>query len=347
MDESATPTPEPTPLSAPVETAADQAVALGDVAAFKEARRAEKTPVAQQAGSRPATPVDRAASTEASSLEASEAPDPATPGKPRGTLKTRLTDVDGEIATLKAKLAERDGLLARSRESTPPPTAPSPQTPPPAPAPGLTLPADLVSYDAYLATHPTASLEEFFDARSDARQVLKEQGRAAEQRAQAQTAARSKAIEGFATRVNEHATADPEFAARISPTILQLRPVFSLQPGEQAGPGNVIAQELLSSPVAPQVMEALSDPEEFARFMAMEHPADIIRGLAKIEARFSAGDAAPPPAHKHSTTPAPVTTLGKRPTDSLPAIDAALRDGDMSAFKAARTAERAARFSRH
>jgi hypothetical protein len=336
-----TPSEPSAPLTAPVKTEADAAVASGDQAAFKEARRAEKTPVAPKADSRSATSARQTASTEASSQEASEATDPTSPGKPRGNVKTRTAEVDGEIATLKARLAERDGLLARTREAPAAPVAP------PVSERSLALPSELASYDAYLAAHPTASLEEFFDARSDARSELKEQRKVEAQREQQRTEAQTKAVDEFAKRVSATAEADPRFAEKVAPAVLNLKPVIALKPGEKAGPGNVIAQELISSPVAPQVMVALSDPEELARLMSMRNPAEIIRAVAKIEARFLGDDDAPaPPAFKTTTAPTPPTTLGRRPTDTLAPVEAAIRDGDMSAFKAAKNAERAARFGR-
>lgn len=345
MDEpQVTPTAPSAPLTAPVHTEAEAAVATGDVAAFREARRAEKVgtqTVAPKADSRSATPARQAASTDATSIDASEASDPAAPGKPRGNVKTRLVEVDGEITTLKAKLAERDALLARDRAPAPAPASPSP-----APGSGPTLPKELATYEAYLEQHPTASLEEFFDARSDARQELREQAKVEAQREQQRTEATTKAVQAFTERVSKSAEADPTFAEKVAPAVLNLKPVIALRPGEKAGPGNVIAQELITSPVAPQVMVALSEPEELARLMSMRSPAEIIRAVAKIEARFLHEGESAPPTFKTSSAPAPPTTLGKRPTDTLAPVEAAIRDGDVSAFKAARNAERAARFSR-
>jgi hypothetical protein len=320
-----------------VQTEADKAVASGDQAAFKEARRAEKTPTAPKADSRSATPARQAAPTGATSTEASEAPSSSTPT--RGNAKTRLAEVDSEVAALKARLAERDDLRRREREAAPT------STPPPKPA-GLTLPAEVVSYEAYLKTHPEATLEEFIDARSDARSELKAQQQVNAERQQAQEKAQAEEVDTFTKRVNDAATADPTFIERVSPAILALKPVIALQPGEKAGPGNVIATELLKSDVPGLIMEALTEnPDEFAKLMSAGHPLEIVRGLARIEARVG-GSAAPRQTFKQSQTPAPPTTLGRRPTDTLAPTEAAIRDGDMSAFKAARNAERAARFNR-
>jgi hypothetical protein len=343
LNEGQTPAaPDTTPLVAPVKTAADAAVASGDQAAFKEARRAEKTSgspaPAPKADSRSAQPVEQVPSTEGSSQDASEASDPTSPR--RGNAKTRLVEVDSEIATLRTKLAERDALLARSRAPTPDATP----APTPAPSADSQLPAEVQSYGAYLDAHPGAPLEEFFDARSDARQALKESQREQQTRARAKTEAEQQRVTEFSSRVNARAESDPAFVESVAPAVLLLRPMSALPPGTRPGPEQVIAEEILSSPVAPQVMVALSKPEELARLMAMRTPAAIINAIAKIEARYEDGE--PPPAYKHTNTPAPVTTLGKRPADHLAPLEAAIRDGDMSAYKAARQAERAAKYGR-
>ena len=223
-----------------------------------------------------------------------------------------MAEVDADIIALKTKLAERDALLAQSRQSAPaapPPTA--------APSKDAELAPEMRTYEAYLEKNPTASLEEYFDARSDARQVLKEQQRDARQREQALTEAQHKRVESFSKRINETATADPAFVEKVSPAVIALRP-FIAGPGEKAGPEQVIAEEILSSPVAPQVMVELSNPETLAKLMSMRTPAEIIRAVAQIEARYApAGDGDAPPIHKLTSTPAPVTTLGKRPTDTV------------------------------
>lgn len=341
MSENGTPEVTPSqpsaPLTAPAESLTEEAVATGDQSAFKEARLAEKEArLAPKADSRSATQARPAAPTGALSKVASEAANTPTP--PRGNAKTRIAEVDQEITTLKAKLAERDGLLARQRE------APAAETPPEKPS-GLALPADLATYEAYLAKNPRASLEEYFDARSDARQAVKaqqhEQARRQVEREQ-ETAAQ---VSAFTKKVNDAAEADATFTSRVSPVILGLRPIISLQPGERPGPGNVLAQELLTSEAPDKVMEALTaDPDLFAKLMSARHPREIVRGLAKIEAQVTSGQPAAPPTFKQSTAPTPPTTLGRRPTDTMAPTDAAVRDGDQAAYKAARNEERALRF---
>lgn len=163
--------------------------------------------------------------------------------------------------------------------------------------------------------------------------------------------------DGFATRIKEATTADAAFWDSVRPEVAALKPFDALQQGEPAGPGNVVAEEVMSSPVSPQLMRHLSKPGELERLLAVpehlktvprhrlaqEHTRWIVREIGKIEASL-----AQPPAPAAVTpklvtdAPEPAERLGRRPAAPTNDAETALKRKDTGGYLAAKRAERAA-----
>jgi hypothetical protein len=134
------------------------------------------------------------------------------------------------------------------------------------------------SYDAFVKAQ----------ARWEARQELREQSQAAHTRAAADrhAAAEQTTRTKFVESIQATTATDPEFLSRVSPDVLALKPFAALAPGEQGGPRNAIAQELMESAVAPQLMLHFSQhPEELRRLETLA-PRDLIREFGRLEARL-------------------------------------------------------------
>lgn len=323
----------------PVVTAADHAVASGDVASFKEARRAERsgkpleTPPADSSS---AEPVDQAASTDASTPPASEP----------GTNRRRNSDTRvPELLADRARERERADRLERELAQLRQPAQPSTDAKPAGSSPAAAQPAAFPSYDAFLATKPDASYEEYLDARADFRADQKYRALKAEETHAAERAQLSRTQQERATKFQERITAvtatDPEFISRISPDVLALKPFDALLPGERPSALNAIAEELLSSPLAPQLMRHFTDHPEVLQHLGTLSPRDLLREMGKLEASFPDAHAAAP-LTPVTGAPAPPTVLGTKPAAPANPIDAAVASGDMTAFKAERMRQRIA-----
>lgn len=347
------------PLDAgqPVVTAAQDAVAKGDFSAFRAATRTASTDA--PAASSAATPAEQAASTEVTDPPASE------PGKPRKTAEDRKRELAADVeaglkrrADLRAEIAAEEARLAALR------TPPSKSDALPASSPAT---AAFPSYDDYRVEHPEAQYEDYLDARSDFRA---EQRFAALEAQKAQTQERQTRQQSiaqrdakFKERVDAAAKADPEFFQNLSPDVGQLFPISDLTreqdpqtgrftgrfvdprnrqvvPGDQLGYFG-IADELLSSDLAPQLMRHFTDhPEDLHRIAKLE-PRELLKEMGKLEARLSEAKPATPAPKLVTDAPA-ATTLGKSPTTPADPVKAAVANGDFSSFRRALRADRAA-----
>jgi len=138
-------------------------------------------------------------------------------------------------------------------------------------------------------------------------------------------------VQTFTTKV------DKAFAATLHPDVADLRPSFSLQPGEQIGPDNVIGDAIIQSEHPREFLQYLSDhPETLAQLRRLM-PAQLFRAIGRIEALAVGSGTSPAPAAKTVTdAPAPPVTLGGRSTDVVDPEAAAIRAGDYRALRALR-----------
>jgi hypothetical protein len=322
-----------TPDAPPVATTAvEQAVASNDIPAFREARRAERS----------GKPVD---AKPADSSPASETPDPASSADPEKKPRTDKRASENRIPEL---LAERAALKAEldalKRAATPPAVDAKPAAS--SPAPVETFP----TYDAYLTEHPDASYEQYLDERSDFRveQKLRAEREKVEttERAARQSASVTERDTKFRSRLDEATKADPAFLETLSADVLALKPFSAIRDAagrwtEQPTGYHAVADEVLSSEVAPQLMRHFSDHPDDLHWIAKLLPHQLLKEIGKLE--VSLGPRAKAPTPKLVTdAPPPATTLASGSGSTGNPVDAAVASGDMVAFKAARLRERMA-----
>jgi hypothetical protein len=331
--------PAPTAAPDPI-TAADKAVATSDVAAYRAAKLQERTgtpPIADHsAASAAATPVDPAASTDATTTAAA-----SEPAKGKGA-KARSAELDAEIVQLRDRLKLRAELRAELDRREPPKLQDAPAV-----SSAAKAPEKFPDYAAYLDQHPDAPLEQWLDARDEWRDTQRDSKARAQSEAAQRTTAQTARTEKVRSQIATKVAADPEFLARVKPEILDLKPFDALAPGEAGGPLNAIAEEILDSPVMPDLLVHFSEhPEDLDRLAQLRDPRALVREFGKLEARFdttpaTATSAAPRP-KTITDAPAPPTTLGSRPSEAIDPVTAAVVSGDQSAFKAAKHQQRLA-----
>lgn len=314
--------PEATP--APVLTAVESAVAKDDFTAYRDTRRAERSgtpapaPVAEPVAEVP--PVAAAAPVE----------------EPRQVSK-RQNDINERIrlATERAT-SELAAENARLRAQLPAPVA-APRTEPPV---GETFP----NYATYLEKHPDASLEDYIDARQDFRDEVKARSTNAQRIEAEQTRSQEAQIQQARERVAAARQADPEFDAKIAPELLTLETrEASIANRRIPLAENDFATEISKSEYLPQILLHVSQhPELMTQIRGLDTRRAVMKFVAKLETRFEKADAAPvvQPPKTISSAPTPGTALGSRPASASDPVVAAVKAGDVSAYRAARMAER-------
>lgn len=330
-----TPTPQP--------TAVEQAVAERDQAAYKAARLAEKagTPL------EPTKPVDAASTTpeQAASTEASSSP-ASEPGKPaghKGNAETRKAELQAEIDSLLRQRAQLRGEVerdTRTRQAEPAKPASQPAADE-LPEPKLAdFEADPVKYPDPYAAYVEARAEWKVEQRLRAREAEAHQRAEREQHA-AEVETRSRA---FDTRWKEVVTKDPSVATKVNRELVKdLRPVDVLAADEPRRRRNLIGQQVYESEHAVDLLLHLSDhPEDVERLENLPNPGAMAYELGRIVGQRQADAARRPHAKTVTDAPPPpptVSTGGALPTDEEVA---AVKAGDMGAFKAAKQRQRAA-----
>jgi hypothetical protein len=340
-------TPEPV-------SAVDRAVASQDVSAFREARMAERLgkPLdAKPVESSPTEPAEQAASTDASAA-ASEA------AKPRKTGEDRALELKAEIQELLKQRAQlRQETAAR-------PQAPRP-TPASEPAP---VAKEFPTYEEYTAQpgQEFVPYEQYLreQAKYVARQEWESLRQTERQEAEAvqRTQERQARISSFNERMTAAKESDPEFDKSISDEVAGL-PTFDAVVRDDKGlrhkgsgryvkPGYVfLAEKLLASDVAPQVMRHFSahadEMHRLANLLPDQQQAAFARLEGRIEAAQEKSEVPVPPVRKTVTdAPKPPTTLGGRSANPANPVDAAVAAHDVGAFRQARRAERIASIRR-
>jgi hypothetical protein len=217
---------------------------------------------------------------------------------------------EAAAARARAEAAERRIAELERRSAQPAPQQPqarqeAPQRPQAAPdedpAPKQ---EDFEDYGEYIAKR----------ARWEARQEFRER----ERQYHAQSAARQYAdtIDGvvskFYQRLETAGDGDrAAFLQGISPAVAGLRPSFLLEQGEVATTHTVIADEIVDSEKAPQLMRHFTDhPDDFQRIASLRTPRDIAREMAKLEAKLDGAtsgnpQSSRPPVSKPATSQAP------------------------------------------
>lgn len=311
-------------------SALDQAVAAGDVGAYRAAKLAERagtplTPSADQPGDpAPPAPDDQAASTDASQPPASE------PGKPghKGNADTRKLELQREIDTLLAQRRQLRDEIERHPRQTPPP---QPQTAQAASSPAAAdAEPKLADFEANPEQYPDPYVA-WLDARQEWKWRQLESQQAEKQQRETQERSHRDWVEDTARRARD---LGPEVVESLSEDVRNLRPLASLAPDEQPTTLNFVTQQILESDAAGPILKHLSDhPEELRRLEAIPKYGQMVYEVGKLAARLSAGPL-PPPAKVITSAPPPPTTTGNRQTEPVDPMRAAVRADDVATYKA-------------
>lgn len=300
----------------------------------------------------------KAAPTADAPAASTEPPAPA-PDRTVSKRQQQINDYERTVASLRSELDALKAGRSAPRQAE-------------APAPAATeKPVTQAEYKRYLALADAPKLDDFdsISEHTAAMALFIADKRWAEHSETARTQAESQALtesqrqraDGFAGRMKEASTADPEFWNAVSPDVANLRPLSDLRQGEPAGPLNLVAEELLTSPVAPTLMRELSKPGALARLeagpdslktlppaqRAQEHARWIVREIGKLEAR--AADAQPAPAATPkliSDNPPPPTRVGSKTSVPDDPVEAALKRKNTGDFLEARRQQDLAKLGR-
>lgn len=120
-------------------------------------------------------------------------------------------------------------------------------------------------------------------------EVHQEQRKAAEARREQERHQRiSEHITRFSESMTKAAKADPEFASRVAPEVMDLQPTITLDGSRPPDARNYIADEFLASPEdAPTLVLHLSEhPEDLQRIAALRSRREVTRELARIVTRL-------------------------------------------------------------
>lgn len=325
--------PDPTTSAAPATHSAERDAAnTGDFSAFDSAHTASRSgkPLADVA----ATP-DPAAATP-----------PAADGRPVSKRQQQINDYERNLAESRQRIGALEAELHAARTKAAPAQPPEPaHVPAPAPATDLEPdPADTTKY-------PDGQFDRKYlkdQSRWEARQEMNDRDQQAHARAEASRRhdAESARFVKFSEGLDAAKQADPAFFESVAPEVKALRPLAALAPGEKPGPLNALAEELLDSPAAPQIMRHLTaHPETLDAFRTCRSPREVLARFARLEAQFDAPAAAATPApHPQTITaaPPPAPTLTGSGASSDPKA-AALARGDFATFDNLDMAERKAR----
>lgn len=271
-----------------------------------------------------------AASTDASSAPASE---PGTSDKRHGhggNAETRIRELLEENRRLKAAVPAAAPATSPAVSS---PAAPAMDSIDPRPDS-----SDLTKYPD--GQWDSKFIEDMsrWAARDERRQA--DTLRATQERERARTEHLRERNTKFTERLQAATTADPSFRDAIAPDVLSLRPTDALQPGEAPSALNALADELVASEHAPQIMRHLSaNPDELRRFAAFRTPAELLRAFVALEHKVAGGSASttpkPEPPKLSSAPPPPVSLEGRQHTPADP-LQRAVVGQDFNAYRAAK-----------
>jgi hypothetical protein len=239
-------------------------------------------------------------------------------GKPRDDPRARMLEATRKESEAKRALAderrERERLAAEVRELRARVEAP----PAPAPSAGRGLPGrpkptedEFDNYGDFVDARARYAMQEEFETRS----------RAAEEQSQANARLQEigSAVTAFRARLAEAKRADPEFADKLSPDLTNLQPTFTLAPGQSVGSHNIIADEIVSSEHAPDLMLHLTEhPDDLQRIAALSNSREIAREMAKLEARLDAATSGTSSRRETSKAKPPVRPVTGSPTTANP-----------------------------
>jgi general stress protein YciG len=230
-----------------------------------------------------------------------EAEDADKPGNPRHDARARVMEATRKLAEERKRADALEARLA-ALEAGRAPEQPKPAAEAGAPAqPGGRPVAD--QFETY---------EDFVEALTDWKADQREAKKQAEatQRAQVEqhTQALTSTMDGFLGRLAKAREATPDLETRIDPRLTALVPAFTLPPGQEPGPLNVLGQELIESEHSVELMLYLSEhEEEVVALLKSPSPAALARGVGRLEAKLAGQPEPEAPREKPvSRAPAPL-----------------------------------------
>ena len=254
---------------------------------------------------------------------------------PKGRAAVRVTRALADKRIAEAETARLRAEMALLRQGAQPQAQPQPRQA--APQGGKPNPADFELYEDYV--------EALTDWKTD--EKLRHRDFQAAQHAQAQQQVMAQHVTAvtFAQRIAEAEKADPEIMSRVDPKLMEVRPVTALDPDEPASPANVLAEEVLRSDMAPQLLEHFSsNPKDWQRIASAAMsagdvrawPRIVSRAIARLEGQLAsatAGKPQPRPAMSKAKPPvSPVTgapyTDTREPDEDAP-LSAFVRRGQL------------------
>lgn len=329
--ESAAPAqPEAAATPAPVLTAVESAVAKDDFTAYRDTRRAERsgTPA-------PAPAADPAADTPPAALA------------PPAEESRQVSKRQQQINAYERRIAEQDQRIRALESSATPAPPAAPRTEPVA---GEKFPA----YAQYLETNPDASLEDYIDARQDFRDGLKTKASQAQRQQAEHQRNQQESVSQAHARTLAARAADPAIDAKFTAWEqpgADLPDVLFIKTRDQAIAArqiplaeNDFASAIATSEFSAQLIAHIADhPEILERVRALENRTVVNKFVGKLESRFEKADPAPAPVQPKtiSSAPEPGTALGSRPASAADPLAAAVKAGDVPAYRAIRQAQRA------
>lgn len=260
------------------------------------------------------------------------------PKRPRDDPKARVAEATRNAAEAKRRIDEverrakaAEEALARFKSTSEASRAPEPPKP--------VQPNDRPKLDDYdsIEDHAEAMAKWVRKAERDAEQAER---KAAEdrQKAEAFEKFREKRVTTFSEKMGKHLETDPDFWNRISPDVVQLRPLSVMDENEPKGPLNLLAEHFLTSDDPATLIQYFSDrPEEVTRFSQFTTEAQFWREVGKVETRVGSAattaSATTPEVSKAAPPARPVT--GGPPSGtkalhelSLSELDKALKEDD-------------------
>jgi hypothetical protein len=284
------------------------------------------SPSRTPADSSPATPPVAAPSTEGRDTSASEA-GTASAGEDLSSYKTKTAKRMQELLEENRSLKQvRDALLSPSARPEPPPVAPPAQPMGVQQFIAQVTPSEPVLAETqFYERFPEASVGDF--VRYTTRYEL-----ATERATAAAEAQRDQKVSGWKQRATAAFNEDPEFwKTSVDPELVSLKPLELLGPHDQVTVGNLLGQELLESPLAPEIIRYLTEhPEEKAALAAFNTVPLMARAIGRLEATLgkrpsSSPQPVTPPS---SSAPPPAQTVGSRRSTPVDESDDALIQGD-------------------
>jgi hypothetical protein len=279
-------------------------------------------------------------------VSAPPASEPGTPTKKNAD--TRKAELTADIQALLKQRAELRDSLERDRAvRTPPRDAPAASSPATETrslsqiiqSPDISKP--ILTDTEFFATYPDAGIVDL--QRYAARYEL-----ARDKQESVQAKAVETRHQSFLEKMAPALTADPEFWSKQDRALVTAPTVDELirrGQAETAGPLNYAAHEILTCGSPKEVIEHLTaHADERAALLTMS-PAEVIRAIARLDARFeksSVPDSPVVPPKATTSAPTPPTTLGSRQTVPTDDAKTAVMAGDFRRYKAARNREEVA-----